>query len=72
MCFMKQKMHWKPQQQQASLKICEITHLLKHFYIGNRLVIFMKFMFDSFKTPISNILIHFQNKVGQEQSLYGV
>ncbi len=25
MCFIKQKMHWKPQQQQASSKICEVT-----------------------------------------------
>ncbi len=25
MCFIKQKMHWRPQQQQASSKICEVT-----------------------------------------------
>jgi hypothetical protein len=25
MCFIKQKRHWRPQQQQASSKICEVT-----------------------------------------------
>ncbi len=25
MCFIKQKMHWRSQQQQASSKICEVT-----------------------------------------------
>ncbi len=57
---------------QRFVKLQENTHLFKRFCIGNWLVIFMKFMFDSFKNPISNILIHFHNKVGWEWSLYDV
>jgi hypothetical protein len=50
---------------QRFVKLQENTCLFKHFCIGNWLVIFMKFMFNSFKNLISNILIHFQNKVGE-------
>jgi hypothetical protein len=56
---------------QKFVKLQENTRLLKHFCIGDWLIIFMKFMFDYFFNPISNILIHFQNKV-RENSHYMV
>jgi hypothetical protein len=57
---------------QRFLKLQKNTHLLKRFCIGNWLVIFINYIFYSFKILISNILIYFHNRVGRERSLYGV